>query len=409
MILILAALTALTPLATDMLLPALPAMEGDVRASTSSIQASLTAYLAGMLVGQLLLGPISDSTGRKRLLVWGSVLFAVFSLACALAPNAQVLNAARVAEGLTGAAGMVLARAVVGDWYRGQEAAKRFTALSMIFAVAPIVAPVIGGGILALSTWRAMFVVLAVFGLLLAVAVTAVIPESLPPARRSSGGVGAAFTGMKGLLGQRPFLGYVLTFSFANVALFAYISGSSFVFQDVYDLSETQFSLTFALTAVGVLIGGAMFGALSGKGVRFNTVLTAGILVGAVVSAAHLAVAVTVGNSLVSSLVFMFLSMFGIGATIPSVMTIGQEIGRAAGGAASALLGAGQCLLGGVTAPLVGALGTDSDKPMAVLMVVGFVLAALSLLLVARPWEGNGEVTGSAVDPAAAAAGPDPA
>ncbi|MFC9294995.1 Bcr/CflA family efflux MFS transporter [Streptomyces sp. NPDC057011] len=376
-----------------MILPALPSMEEGLGASTSSIQASLTAYLAGMLVGQLLLGPISDSSGRKRLLVWGSVLFAVFSLACAIAPNAQVLNAVRIAEGLTGAAGMVLARAVVGDWYRGQEAAKRFTALSMIFAVAPIIAPVIGGGILAVSDWRAMFLFLAVLGLLLALAVAVKIPESLQPARRTSGGVGSAFRAMNGLLRQRPFLGYVLTFSFANVALFAYISGSSFVFQDVYGLSETGFSLTFALTAVGVLIGGALFGALSGKGVRYNSVLTVGILGGLVVTASHLAVALTVGNSLGSSLVFMFLSMFGIGATIPSVMTIGQEIGRAAGGAASALLGAGQCLLGGITAPLVGVLGTESDRPMAVLMAIGFALAAMSLLLVARPWEGNGEST----------------
>ncbi|EST18929.1 hypothetical protein M878_44240 [Streptomyces roseochromogenus subsp. oscitans DS 12.976] len=381
----------MTPLSTDMLLPAFPEMSDGLHASTSSIQATLTSYLAGMLVGQLLIGPVSDGVGRKKLLAWGSLLFAVFSLLCAVATNAALLNAVRVLEGLTGAAGMVLARAVVGDWYRGQEAAKRFTALSMIFAVAPIIAPIIGGGILAVGSWRTMFIVLAILGLVLAVAVATGLPESLPPARRASGGVSQAFKGMKDLLGQRPFTGYVLTFSFANIALFAYISGSSFVFQDVYGLSETMFSLTFALTAIGVLIGGALFGALSGKGVAFNKVLTMGIFVGLLATAVHLVIAVTVGNTLVTSLVFMFLSMFAVGATIPSVMTIGQEIGRHTGGAASALLGAGQCLLGGITAPLVGALGTNSDKPMAVLMVVGFALATVALLGIARPREGHGE------------------
>ncbi|MEV6836330.1 multidrug effflux MFS transporter [Streptomyces sp. NPDC051133] len=402
-VLLLASLTAITPLATDMLLPGFPDMADDLHASDAGVQLSLTTYLLGQVIGQLLLGPISDSTGRRRLLIWSSGLFAVFSLLCAFASSAELLNAARVLQGVAGSAGMVLARAVVGDWYRGPEAAKRFSVLSIIFAVAPIIAPVIGGLIIHASSWRVLFIVLAVLSVLLMVAVVVGLPESLPPEKRQKGGVGPAFRAMRGLLGQRTFLGYVLTFSFANVALFAYISGSSFVFQDRYDLSETGYSLSFALTAIGVLIGGAMVGNLAAKA-GLNRLLSLGVAVGVVASAAHAVVAATAGNTLVTSLVFMFLSMFAMGLIIPSVMTIGQELGRRAGGAASALIGAGQCLFGGIAAPVVGALGTDSDRPMANLMIIGFAAALLSLLALARPWRRHGEHAPTTDETAPAAA-----
>ncbi|MFI1368119.1 multidrug effflux MFS transporter [Streptomyces griseochromogenes] len=402
-ILLLALLTAITPLATDMLLPGFPDMADDLHASDSSVQLALTAYLLGMLIGQLLLGPVSDSTGRRRLLIWGSALFAVFSLLCAFATNAELLDAARVLQGVSGSAGMVLARAVVGDWYRGAEAAKRFSILSVIFAVAPIIAPVLGGLIIRASSWRALFVVLAVLSVILMAAVATGLPESLPPGQRHKGGVGPAFKAMKELLGQRPFLGYVLTFSFANIALFAYISGSSFVFQDIYDLSETEYSLSFALTAIGVLIGGAMVANLAAKA-GLNRLLTLGVGVGVIASAAHAVVAVSAGNTLATSLIFMFLCMFAMGLTIPSVMTIGQEIGRRSGGAASALIGAGQCLFGGIAAPVVGAFGTESDKPMATLMIIGFAAALLCLVAIARPWQRQGELTPGTDETAPAAA-----
>ncbi|MFJ9926330.1 MFS transporter, DHA1 family, bicyclomycin/chloramphenicol resistance protein [Streptomyces misionensis] len=391
-ILLLASLTAITPLATDMLLPAFPDMGHDLHAADSSVQLSLTAYLLGMLVGQLLIGPVSDSTGRRRLLLWGSALFAVFSVLCAVATSTELLNTARVLEGVSGSAGMVLARAVVGDWYRGQEAAKRFSILSVIFAVAPIIAPVLGGLITNVFSWRALFVVLAALSVVLLIAVAVALPESLPPERRHSGGVATAFRSMRSLLAERSFLGYVLVFSFANVALFSYISGSSFVFQDVYKLSATQYSLSFAVTAVGILIGGAMVGNLAAKA-GLNRLLTIGVTVGLAASAGHAIVSVTAGNTLTTSLVFMFLCMFAMGLTIPSIMTIGQEIGRRSGGAASGVIGAGQCLFGGIAAPVVGALGTGSDKPMAALMVIGFGCAFLCLVLIARPWQRHGENT----------------
>jgi MFS transporter, DHA1 family, multidrug resistance protein len=391
-ILILAALTGMTPLATDMYLPAFPAMSQSLHVSSSTIQLTLTAYMLGMVVGQMLIGPISDATGRRRLLLAGGLLYAVFSLLCAVAPNAPTLDVARLLEGGTGAAGMVLARAVVSDWYQGVQAAKRFSILSMIFAAAPVFAPVIGSLVLRVASWRSIFVVLAVIGVLLLGAVARWVPESLPVERRHSGGVPAAFRAMGSLVRQRAFLGYVLTFSLASAAMFAYISGSSFVFQNVYGKSETVYSLIFASNALGLLIAGAVFGALSHR-VRLNTMLTVGVLLGLAAASAQIAVSSTGHSVLATTWLFTFLTMVAMGLTIPSVMTIGQEVGHRAGGAASAALGAGQCLFGGIASPIVGLLGTSSDRPMATVMIIGFGCATLALLALSRPWQGYGEPT----------------
>jgi MFS transporter, DHA1 family, multidrug resistance protein len=401
-IVILAALTGISPLATDMYLPSFPSMARSLHASSSIIQLTLAAYMLGMVIGQLLIGPVSDTIGRRRLLQLGVLLFAVFSLLCSIAPNAELLNVFRLFQGITGSAGMVLARAAVADWYQGPEAAKRFSALSMIFAVAPIFAPVIGGLVLDVSSWRAIFLVLAAIGLVLLALVTALVPESLPADRRQDGGVGSAFKAMGGLLKERAFFGYVLTFAFVMVALFGYISGSSFVFQDIYGLSATKYSLVFATSAVGTLVGGAIFGATAGK-VRMNSVLTAGVVIGLINTIGQFTVSTTIGSSLTTSWIFAVVGMFAVGLVIPSVMAIGQEVGRRALGAASALLGAGQCLFAAIAAPLTGALGTSTDTPMSAVMLVGFGTATLVLVTLAQPWKGHGEHTHAATDPAEAA------
>ncbi|MFT4265655.1 MAG: Bcr/CflA family efflux MFS transporter [Xenophilus sp.] len=384
-IVILAALTGLTPLATDMYIPAFPAMANELSATGSFIQSSIAAYMLGLVLGQLLLGPISDRTGRRKLLIAGAWLFALFSAACALAPDAGVLAVARLLQGVAGAVGMVLARAVIGDWYNGPEAARRFSALTMIFAIAPILAPLLGGLLLGIGSWRLIFAVLAALGVLLALATQARVPESLPPERRHGGSLTEVFRMMGALLKQRAFVGYVLVFACSTVALFSYLAAASFVFQGLFGLSEWTTSLLFGLNALGMLVGGALFGVLS-KHTPLHSFLIVGVVLGVLSAVAQWLLA----GALVPVLVALFLAMLALGLLFPASMAAGQAAAPHAPGGASALLGAGQCLLGAVAAPLVGLFGTNSAKPMATLMIAGFVLAGIALLLLVRPWQRQG-------------------
>ncbi|MFD0025075.1 multidrug effflux MFS transporter [Streptomyces sp. NPDC058382] len=392
---VLGALTAVAPLATDMYVPGFPSMGAALHASSSAVQLTLTAFLAGLVVGQLLIGPMSDGWGRRRLLLSGVAGFVLFSLLCAVAPNVELLTAARFLQGVAGAAGMVLARAVITDCFRGADVPRYFALLSQIIGIAPIAAPVIGGAVLSFSTWRTVFVVLAVIGALLLAAVLSKVPETLPPERRHSGGLAGTLRTMGALLTHRAFMGYVLVLGFTSAALFAYISGSSFVFENVHGVSATVYSLIFASNAVGMLIAGATFARLSRR-VRMNSLLIAGLTVSGVGAVALLVVPALTGETLAATWICLFVTMAGIGLVFPATMSIGQTLGRAAPGAASALLGGLQFLFGALASPLVGIFGEDTATPMAVIVLSALALAGLALVLLARPWLSHGEIASEA-------------
>ncbi|WP_043663395.1 multidrug effflux MFS transporter [Streptomyces xylophagus] len=392
---VLAALTAVAPLATDMYVPGFPALGHTLGASSSAVQLTMTAFLAGLVVGQLLIGPLSDGLGRRRLLLAGTAGFVFFSLVCAVAPNIGVLTGGRFLQGVTGAAGMVLARAVLTDRFHGPELPRYFAVLSQIMGVAPVAAPVLGGAILALSTWRAVFVVLSVMGGLLLLAVLRKVPESLPPERRHTGGIASTFRAMGALLGRRTFMGYVLVLAFISAALFTYISGSSFVFENLHGVSATTYSLIFATIAFAMLIAGAAFSRLAGR-TRLNNLLVAGVGIAAVGALLQVLLVLTVGETLAGTWISLFVTAGGIGMVFPSTMSIGQTLGRSAPGAASALLGGLQFLFGALAAPLVGLFGEDSSLPMAVIMLIAVAAAGVALVGLARPWEGRGEPAATA-------------
>lgn len=392
LIAVLGALTAVAPLATDMYVPGFPAMGDALHAGGSAVQLTLTAFLVGMVVGQLLIGPVSDGWGRRRLLIAGAGGFVLFSLLCAVAPNVELLTAARFLQGFAGAAGMVLARAVITDCFHGADVPRYFALLSQILGIAPIIAPVVGGAVLSASTWRAVFVVLAVIGALLFAAVVRKVPETLPPERRHGGGLAGTFRTMGTLLTRRAFMGYVLVLGFTSAALFAYISGSSFVFQNVHGVSPTVYSLIFASNAVGMLIGGVTFARLAAR-VRLNTLLILGLAVSGTGAAALLVVPALAGQSLAVSWICLFVAMSGVALIFPATMSIGQNLGREAPGAASALIGGLQFLFGAAASPLVGLFGEDTATPMAVIMLAALALAGLALVLLAQPWRAHGEVT----------------
>jgi Bcr/CflA subfamily drug resistance transporter len=390
LILVLAALTAVAPLATDMYVPGFPALGRTLHASSSAVQLTMTAFLAGLVVGQLIIGPISDGIGRRGLLIGGTTGFAAFSVLCALAPNITVLTGARFLQGAAGAAGMVLARAVITDRFHGAELPRYFAMLAQIMGIAPIAAPILGGAVLSVASWRAVFIVLAVLGLLLLLGVLRKAPESLPPERRQHDGIASTFKAMGTLLKHRAFLGYALTLGFSAAALFSYIAGSSFVFEDLHGVSASMYSLIFASNAFGMLIAGASFSRLAPR-LRLNTLLTAGVTIAATGAVAQVVLRLTLGETLAGTWITLFVTITGVGLVFPATMSIGQALARHAPGAASAVLGGLQFLLGALAAPLVGLFGSGSSLPMALIMLIATACAMLALLALARPWQGNGE------------------
>ncbi|MEV6548051.1 multidrug effflux MFS transporter [Streptomyces sp. NPDC051597] len=386
--LVLGGLTALPPLSMDMYLPALPEVTGALHAPAATVQLTLTACLAGMALGQLVVGPMSDKWGRRRPLLVGMAVYVVATAVCAFAPDAALLIAFRLLQGLAGAAGIVIARAVVRDLYDGVEMARFFSTLMLISGAAPVVAPLIGGQVLRLTDWRGVFVVLTGVGLLLTVFVWRFLGETLPPERRHEGGVGEALRTMGSLLRDRVFTGYVLAGGLAFAALFSYISASPFVIQEIYGASPQTFSLLFGLNSVGLVAAGQINGKLLVGRVDLDKVLVCSL--STVVLAAAALLVMTSGvfgePGLAPVAAGLFVLMSAMGMATPN--TTAQALMRTphAAGSASALLGTSSFLIGAVASPLVGIAGEGTAVPMAVVQLASGVAALLCFLLLCRPW-----------------------
>ncbi len=383
-VVVLGALTAVAPLSLDTYLPALPTLAADLRSTPSVTQLSLTGCLVGLAVGQLVAGPLSDVLGRRRPMVVGAVGFALASVACAFAPSVEVLIGLRLAQGLLGAVGIVLARAVVRDTSDATTAARSFASLMLVSGVAPIVAPVLGGQLLRVTSWRGVFVFLAVFGAVVLVALLRFVPESLPPGSRRSGSAAATAASFRLLLGDRRVLACVLTAGLVFSAMFAYISGSTFVLQDIYGLSPQGFSAVFAANSVGIVASVQIAGRLAGAGkVRPVRLLATGLGV-ALAGSSGLAVAVLVGAGLVGVVAGLFVTVCGVGMVLPSATTLALADHPEHAGSASALLGTAQFLVGAGVAPLVGLAGSSSAVPMAATMAGAVLLGTITFTLIWR-------------------------
>ncbi|MCA6096398.1 multidrug effflux MFS transporter [Streptomyces sp. SCA3-4] len=386
--LVLGGLTALPPLSMDMYLPALPEVTDALHSPAATIQLTLTACLMGMALGQLVVGPMSDKWGRRRPLLAGMVLYVLATAVCAFAPSAALLIAFRLVQGLAGAAGIVIARAVVRDLYDGVAMARFFSTLMLISGVAPVVAPLIGGQILRLTDWRGVFVVLTAVGVVLTAVVWKWLDETLPPADRHAGGLGQALRTMRGLLADRVFTGYMLAGGFAFAALFAYIAASPFVVQDIYGASPQTFSLLFGVNSVGLVLVGQINGKLLVGRVSMDKVLAVGLAVTALAAGALVVMASgafgKAGLAPVAAGLFVLMSAMGL--TMPN--TNAQALMRSAGaaGSASALLGTSTFLLGAVASPLVGIAGEHTAVPMAVVQLCCALAAVACFVGLCRPW-----------------------
>lgn len=374
---VLALLTAIAPLATDMYLPAFPQLARDLGTSASAVQLSLTTFMVGLALGQLVIGPLSDQRGRRGLLVAGSAVCAAAGLACALAPSIGFLVAARFVQGFSGAAGVVLSRAVVSDRARGNAAAKLFGVMMLIQGVAPVAAPLLGGTLVTAVRWRGVFAILAGVSALMLVGVLALVPETLPRERRTGGGLAATARDARTVLTNRRFLGWTGALVLGFAAMFAYISASPFVLQNVLGLSVGAYSVAFAANALGLgLVAGLGTALVDRFGAR--RLLAAGVTAVAVLSVLLLADVVLLDLPRWPTLVLLFLTVSALGLVFGNATTLATEEAARAAGTGSAVMGALQFGLGALVSPLVGLRGEHDALPMAVTMVVLALGAAVA-------------------------------
>jgi DHA1 family bicyclomycin/chloramphenicol resistance-like MFS transporter len=381
----LGAFVALGPLTIDMYLPALPTITTELETTSAAVQLTLTGTLVGLALGQLILGPLSDTFGRRRPLLAGTALHVLASLLVLIAPNVAVLGALRVLQGVGTAAGAVIAIAVVRDLFDGRAAATMLSRLFLVIGAAPVLAPTIGGEVLRFTSWRGVFVILAVYGLLLLAVGFFLVRETLPPERRSTSGVAGTLRGYRSLFGDRAYVGLVLVAGLTMAGLFSYVSGSSFVYQEEFGLDEQQFGLLFGAGAFW-LIAATQLNPVLLRWFSPAQVLVAGTLAGAAAGAVLLVLSATGTGGLFAVAIPLWAVLFACGLALPNAPALALSRHGEAAGTAAALLGAVQFGVGAAVSPLVGLLGNDAVA-MGTVIVASLVLAIVVLFAVVRPWQ----------------------
>lgn len=379
---ILGSLSALGPLSIDMYLPAFPQIAEELGATASLTQLSLTACLVGMAIGQLVIGPISDIKGRRKPLIIGMLVYTLVSLLCILSSSIWGFIILRFVQGFAGAAGLVISRASVRDLYSGPELIRFMATLMVINGAAPILAPVIGGEIIGFFGWKGVFGALSLFGIIMLIGIYTSLQETLPAERRSSGGLSHTLSTFGLLLKDRGFMGFVLTQGFIMASMFAYISGSSFVLQEIYDLSVREYSLVFGINGLGIVALGQVAGRLAHR-ISGKTMLMTGLLYsmsGAIV----LLITILLNGSLAVILIGLFMVISSVGLINTTANSLALEGQGARAGSASAMLGMASFAFGGLIAPLVGLGGMHTALPMALIMIVMVSCSMVAYMLLSR-------------------------
>lgn len=378
-VIILGALTAIGALSIDMFLPGLPQIQSDFNTTTSNSQLTLSLFMIGLALGNLFVGPISDSIGRKTPLIVAMALFTLASIGIIFVDNIWLMIALRFVQGFCGGAGAVISRAISSDLYTGKQLTKFLALLMLVNGVAPVLAPALGGVILSFSTWRMVFVILTIFGLLMLFGTIFNIKESLSTEQRDSPHLVSIFKGFKQLLATPRFVLPMLIQGVTFVILFSYISASPFIAQRIYDMSAQQFSLMFASVGISLIVSSQLTGKLVDYIDRqvLLRVLTIIQLVGvvwiSVILYMHL------------SIWLLFIGFIVLVAPVTGVATLGFSIAMdentVGNGRASSLLGLVQFLIGGLVSPLVGVMGEDSYIPyVTIILIVGLLLIILQII-----------------------------
>ncbi|THE09276.1 Bcr/CflA family multidrug efflux MFS transporter [Bacillus timonensis] len=374
--LLLGSLGLLGPFTIDMYLPSFPTIVEDYETTASLVQVSLTTCLLGLGLGQLIIGPMSDVQGRRKPLLIFLIMYMIASVICAFAPSIYLFIVGRFIQGFAAAGGLVISRAIVRDIYSGRELTKFFSLLMLVGNLGPIVAPIVGGGVLSITDWNGVFIVLAVVGFVLFLIISFKLEESLPVEKRVPSNLTQVLRNFGSLFRDREFLGYALTQGFIIAGIFAYVSGIPFVYQNIYGVSPQVFSLLFGVNGLALIIGTQLVGRLSDIipertflkfGLFLSTTAGTCLLVALLLKAPLLAVAIPI---------FFLVCSIGIISTTSFALAIETQ-GHIAG-SASALLGLLPFVLGSITSPLVGVAGENSAIPMGIVILSTSLLALLS-------------------------------
>lgn len=382
---LLGALTAIGPMSIDMYLPSLPTIGKDLAASTASVQLTLALFFVGLALGQLIYGPLSDRLGRKGPLIAGLVLYVAASAGCALAPSITALIAFRLLQALGGCAALVVSRAIVRDLYPPREAAQVFSMMTLVMGVAPIVAPLLGGYLMAGMGWRAIFGGLVFFGLMILALATLALPETRDAAARRAEPAASLGLDYRALLSDRRFLGFSLAGGVIQAGMFVYISGSPFVFIELFHVPAEAFGWIFGANALGLIaasqVNGRLLKTRAPEGILRLTILLPaffGLCLAAMVSARL--------GGFRGLLLPLFGYMAALGFVFPNVTAAAlAEHGKRAG-LAAAVMGALQFSLAALAGSLVGRLHDGSALPMAGIIGVCGVLGLITYrTLASRP------------------------
>lgn len=394
---VLGLMIALGPLTIDMYLPALPRIADDLVVSSSVVQLTLTGTLAGLAFGQLIIGPLSDSLGRRVPLMAGIALHMLASLVCLFAPNIQVLGAGRVLQGFGAAAAAVVAVAVVGDLYVDSAAATVMSRLILVLGVAPVIAPSLGAVVLLKASWHWIFAVLVVLaGALLLLAALA-LPETLPVSHRRPLHVRSIVTTYGALLRDFRFMTLVLVAALSMAGLFGYIAAAPFVLQGDYGLNQQSFALVFAAGAI-ILIGATQSNVVLLRRFSPQAIMRVALVVSVIAAIVFVALAVTGVAGLAGFLAPVLVILGGMGLVLPNAPAVALSRHHEASGTAAALLGAAQFGVGAVTAPVVGVLG-NNEFALASVMLVGSAVALAAMVFVGRPSHAEGDAVEVLGDP----------
>jgi DHA1 family bicyclomycin/chloramphenicol resistance-like MFS transporter len=383
LIILLGSLTAFSPLAIDMYLPAFPQIERDLSAPTGKVPLSLSFFLAGLAIGQFVVGPISDRLGRRVPLMIGCTVFALAAGLCMMATSVWWLIAARFLMGLAGAAGLVISRAVVRDLFDETESAGIYSFIMMVTGVAPVVAPLLGGFILMVGSWRMVFLTLAAIGGVCGLAVHTTLRESLPLERRSQKSALTVLKRSFGILTDPRFIGYALAIGCSYGALFAYITASPTVFIEIYEMTPQRFSWLFASNAVGIFLAAQLNRRLLHYFGPHRILMAAAII--ATIAGCLLALEAWTGlGGFYAFYATLFVCVATLGLIFPNATAAAMVPFGAEAGAASAVLGLLQYVVGAIVAAVVGLLYDGTARPMAGAVAVCEIVVLVVVLATER-------------------------
>jgi MFS transporter, DHA1 family, multidrug resistance protein len=381
--LVLGTLTVIGPASMDSYLPGLPALARDFGVGASAAQVTMTTFLIGLAIGQLVGGTLSDIHGRRRPIIGAMMLYAIVSFACAFAPNLYALAGMRALQGVLAAAGMAVSRAVVRDLYSGAAAARYLSRLILIAGLGPVLAPLVGAQILHFTSWRGVFVALAILGIGLAGLAWTTLPETLPPERRRARGLGATAQAYRVLLRDKRFVGLVLITGFAAGAVLGYLADSSFALEDVYGVSPQVFGALFGISGVCLILG-AQVNAHLLRTRSPQSLMRFGLAVMLLAGVALVVLTPFPGLGVEAILPALALLMFSWSFIQSNALGLAMHDYARSAGTAAAIVGLAQYAFGAGVAPLVGIGGSRTAVPMAIDVVVNALAAAVAYIALVR-------------------------